>query len=197
MICLLLNLFVEWGKTSPARLFNICIIEKTIPHELNVERFRLLVEIAVETYRPFTGLNFKINCKNPKMYISFVDKDHNRYSHPSSPIEKCDDLPNNVLAHAFYPPGYDIHISKNKRFNFGLSIETVSSFHYKKSDSHYYITLVKSFPLLPIIIHEMGHSMGLKHSTEKDSVMVEDNLMNLGLTMKDINTLEELWKHES
>ena len=74
--------------------------------------------------------------------IKFVSRDHgDRYPF---------DGPIGVLAHAFYPPNGEIHFDNDEEF---------TRFSYRGVN------------LRSTAIHEFGHTLGLRHSMERDSLM--------------------------
>lgn len=86
------------------------------------------------------------------------------------------DGPGKVLAHAFYPPLGDVHYDRD---------ETWDIFHSAGKRSLYYVSL-----------HEIGHSLGLTHSSDPTAVMFPtyrpSNGEN-GLAANDIKRITELY----
>ncbi len=64
------------------------------------------------------------------------------------------DGPENILAHAFPPEKGDVHFDEDESWVTGLGTVPAGSKN-----------------LLQIAIHEVGHSLGLKHSTVANSIM--------------------------
>lgn len=89
------------------------------------------------------------------------------------------DGPENTLAHAFYPlSGGDIHFDEDEAWVTGLSTIPQNA---------------KS--LLAVAVHEIGHSLGMKHSSVKDAVMgpVYKTSATVELTDDDIRGVQSLY----
>lgn len=191
------------GSTS--RQFDICIVKSSVPAYLSYEQLEFEMKIAVEAYRRFTHLAFNFTCHNPRMFLAFVPPEHKRhhgytnitgfFKDNHDDTEMCDALERNVLAHAFYPPYFDIHINNAVRYSFTRNI--VYNFIVRQySDGTNVVLIKKSYPILPILMHEFGHSMGLRHSPDYDSVMKSGNILNYGLSEDDIKKLQMIWKSD-
>ena len=88
-----------------------------------------------------------------------------------------------VLAHAFYPnatqnPG-DIHFDDAESWT---STSSVSSINHKQ--------------LLPVAVHEIGHSLGLRHSQVSDAIMnahYSNQNNNFTLSNDDVNGVQDIY----
>lgn len=81
----------------------------------------------------------------------------------------------NVLAHAFYPKSGQLHFDDDEYFTDGTHIGT---------------------NLLAVAIHEIGHTMGLAHSTDINSIMypvAHQYVPNLTLGKDDKNAIRYLY----
>jgi hypothetical protein len=91
-----------------------------------------------------------------------------------------------VLAHADFPPGYSIIAN-------GLPLPL----HYDDTEHKWVDGAVdSSFDIETIGLHELGHILGLHHSTVEGSVMyprVAANLLNRSLTEDDRNGIRNLY----
>lgn len=111
--------------------------------------------------------------KRSNIIIKFLNGSHN---------DDYDfDGPGKVLAHAFYPAkglGGDIHFDLSEKWTLWEKEGEIS--------------------LFAVALHEMGHSLGLGHSSHKNSVMYAwYNPKNIHLTEDDIRGINSLYSERS
>lgn len=150
---------------------NVCIKYDTIPNTLEKYFVEYSMKLIFENFKKFTGIKYDLSCSKSQMEIKFVPENH-QYNGKDCSFDT------NVLAHAFPPPIYDIHI--NTKYVFGPYLRIM-----------YGDTI--EFPLYNILLHEFGHSMGLSHSKERQSIMGKDALNVITLSKTDINNLQLYW----
>ncbi|XP_032223462.1 matrilysin isoform X2 [Nematostella vectensis] len=88
---------------------------------------------------------------------------------------KAFDGPGKVIAHAYYPSDGRLHFDDDETFTDGVNTGT---------------------NLLAIAVHEIGHILGIAHSTDKNSVMYpkyETYKPNLQLHAEDINAIAYIY----
>lgn len=80
----------------------------------------------------------------------------------------------NTLAHAFYPPNGDLHFDIDENWILGKGRGMTD--------------------LFSVALHELGHSMGLPHSTVFDATMYPTYRIRKQLHQDDINAINKLYK---
>ncbi|VVC44925.1 Hypothetical protein CINCED_3A002423 [Cinara cedri] len=134
-----------WNKRSLT--YYIFNFTPKLPHE----SIRNEIQKALSKWSRFSQLKFlEVNNENfADIVISFGVADHG----DQFPF----DGPGNTLAHAFYPGelgplGGDIHFDDSEDWTLDNSTNNGVDFY-------------------SVVLHEMGHSLGLRHSTAPDSIM--------------------------
>ena len=84
-------------------------------------------------------------------------------------------IPGGILAHAFHPPHGLVHFDNDENFSIspkdGIGLDTIAT-------------------------HEIGHSLGMTHSTEKSALMYPfyvDHYSDFVLSKDDINGIQNLY----
>ncbi|UVF62299.1 matrixin family metalloprotease [Nitrososphaeria virus YSH_462411] len=103
----------------------------------------------------FRAWQLHINLKFKRVYDSFEKVDINI---SFQPLDKFDNR-KGVLAHAYYPGQGELSgdIEINDEWNWVTHTELMN---------------LSSPPLIPVLIHEIGHSLGLKHDTSTALAMM-------------------------
>lgn len=186
---LLLITLIHWSGARPTlgspKSFNVCLREETVPAYLKKEDILFFLDVVYEMYRIPTKLNYVSTCNPPfhsrvHMYISFEDSNH-EYHHDS--IRKHCQFQKTNIAHAFYPPDFDIHINNNKLFTTMFDSDIGNK--------------GLEYGLLKVLLHEFGHSMGLRHSLDIDSIMNTRPFENFAININDIYKLKHIWLQQS
>lgn len=187
---------LDWGYN-----FKICIINHLLPINMTVKQFEDIVLRVANEYGRYTGLDYTIGCSGAvDQYISFQRRFHNQNSnYPTRAArisQKCKQLGDRELAHAFYPPMYDIHINVNDEFTLQDKDEEIWTGLITKAGVRY-LKYERKYSLYCVIKHEFGHSMGLEHNNSTDSFMYEGiQILKLDCPFhqSDIDLLSKIWK---
>uniref|UniRef100_A0A914VK11 Peptidase metallopeptidase domain-containing protein n=1 Tax=Plectus sambesii TaxID=2011161 RepID=A0A914VK11_9BILA len=140
---------------------------------LPMSEVRPIILKALRAWEEVSGLRFveKSPTESATIEISFQRRDHG----DNQPFKGTE-----VLAHAFLPDDQSRHTG-DIHFNDGLTWSKLS-----------YFTPENDVRLLPIAIHEIGHSLGLQHSDVTDSIMrpTHDPEDSPHLTSDDIEAIQ-------
>jgi hypothetical protein len=135
--------FTLQGNKWPPRLLTWKLVNKS-PKLLDTETMRALEEAFSEwsRYLPET-MSFRQVPDDADILVEFASKIHG----DGFPF----DGPGNVLAHAFFPPPNNGLLAGDLHFD-------------EEEDWHEHF-------LMQVALHELGHSLGLQHSTDPNAVM--------------------------
>ncbi|AGQ20285.1 mp-nase [Clostera anastomosis granulovirus A] len=146
---------------------------RTIPKHLNVDSLTTDTKRAFHVWQNRTTLNFYDAGPDASanIQIAFAKGVHgDLYDF---------DGPGGVLAHAFLPPRGSIHLDADEVWVTGGDVKGEGGTSY-----------------LHTLIHEIGHALGLYHSSDPRSIMYpvyRGDRLNLGVD--DLNGLDQLYDH--
>ncbi|KAL3984705.1 Matrixin family protein [Acanthocheilonema viteae] len=136
------------NKTCKWKNKNLTYSIGSIPKQLSRKVVRNVMKIAFEVWSTVTELNFTEVPWNGNIKIDFFRGEHgDGYSF---------DGPGKILAHALLPPYGFIHFDADEEWAAMIVTE---------------LSRYDTIDLLPTAIHEIGHVLGLEHSSEKGSIM--------------------------
>ncbi|KAH8321767.1 hypothetical protein KR067_000741 [Drosophila pandora] len=158
----------KWSKTD----LTWSLVNRTMPE---AEKIRRLVGRALAVWENNSKLTFReVYSDQADIQILFARLQHgDGYKF---------DGPGQVLAHAFYPGegrGGDAHFDADETWNFDGNAD----------DSH-------GTNFLNVALHELGHSLGLGHSSDQNAVMFpwyQNNEVDGKLPDDDRNGIQELY----
>lgn len=135
----------KWNKTHLLWSF-----PKATPEMLNVAMR------VFDMWRSVTNLNFSHSFQNPDILITFANVQHNK-SENCMKIS-CNEFQKGVLGHAFKPSSnnecVEAHMNSDNVWYMGMETVPVNE------NSFFYV-----------LLHEIGHTLGLEHSEVSPSVM--------------------------
>jgi len=169
---------VDFAIVGPWKDRNIRYTFGTTSSQLSADACKAAIRRAMTTWaNAGVGLSFTEVASNqsPEVFIEFRpanDPDHS--------------MVGGVLAHADFPPGYSVIVS-------GLPLPL----HYDDQE-HKWVdgAVAASYDIETVGLHELGHILGLGHSSVLGSVMypsVTANFLNRALTLDDRNGIRNLY----
>ncbi|KAG5311096.1 MMP14 protein, partial [Acromyrmex insinuator] len=173
-------------------LYEFPLLQSTTKHSWAVKTTSQLEKPRYVIFALQTGsltmnssLTFQRKTLNPDILISYRSGTHT-YADRKRSEEICSasfDGPGGVLAHAFYPSNVvnytaEIHVDAAELWHIYLTEKSASNKDY----------------LLNTLTHEIGHALGLTHSSGEDSIMFAANDKDkiVRLNIKDILAIQQL-----
>merc|ERR1719312_674557 len=162
--------FVEQGSKWKQKNLTYSISKYPSRNALNTEDVTAEVDEAFSKWAEVSGLSFK---ETRPDQVADIDISFERFKHgDGNPF----DGPRGVLAHAFFPVyGGDVHMDDSEDWS---------------------VTPFKGNQLLNTLTHELGHSLGLRHSNIRDSVMApfyKGWTLDLKLGKDDVEGIQSLY----
>lgn len=147
-----------------------------------------IIEKAFEKWETITNLKFVHDRKRPNILVSFTRSKHECQSKVSKNIlcRSNFDGKGGVLAHAYYPSHesnyhvdkvIEIHVDEDENWWFNESQKAPDNY------TDFYM----------VILHEIGHSLGLEHSSNSNAVMFSFYHNNAEFDENDIEAIENLY----
>jgi hypothetical protein len=169
---------VDFSVAGPWKYKKLRYCFGTMPSHLDANTAKDSVRRAMKTWaNAKVGLTFtEVNAnQDPDIFIEWrpaSDSDHS--------------MVGSVLAHADFPPGFSVIVNR-------LPLPL----HYDDTE-HKWVDGAKadSFDVETISLHELGHILGLYHSSIQGSIMyptMSPNSLNRGLTEDDRNAIRNLY----
>ena len=145
---------------------------------------RIAMNLAMTTWDFEIPLSLRVVKKtdNPDITVEFKTKDEESYfkDHPS------------VLAFAYFPGqhSYSGIIIFNDEYRWSLDGKNVKVVNPDNS-----VSMVKTYNIITVLIHEIGHSLGLRHSESANSKDVMDPYYDgmLDLSTEDIYRIRKIY----
>lgn len=127
---------------------------------LSNSKMKEIVTKVFNIWQEVTNLKFTYSTKNPDILISFSGKQFNHTNSPRCQTGNCVfnfDGNGGVLAHASFPNNdncVEVHLDSNEDWYYEYDIAPESK-----------------VSLFAVLLHEIGHSLGLPHSKDVNSIM--------------------------
>lgn len=161
---------LEWmkkprcGNTDRAALpFSVIPTSKFNNHNIswfyygNISHMNTITA-AFAIWAKHANLSFYRSIHNPNIIITMCGSDHVMQTDGGRPCSYHFDGEGRLLAHAFSPYPHsqrvDVHFDNSEHWEFNLVIPS-----YDKTSFFY------------VLVHELGHALGLSHSTQSNAVM--------------------------
>ncbi|KAI6700633.1 hypothetical protein NL676_014957 [Syzygium grande] len=143
-----------------------------VPKAIPLEEFRGVCSRAFQSWAKVTAFTFKESTSgSADIVIGFYHGNHG----DGNPF----DGPGNVLAHAFYP--------------------TIGRFHYDAEEQWSFNPGLTETDLESVALHEIGHLLGLAHSSDPNAVMYPNiplGSIHRNLSQDDINGIRALYPEQ-
>lgn len=138
-----------------------------------------IAKIAFETWANVSNLQFEYSNNKPDILISYKQFNHSNSNRCINGI--CHwplDGKGMTLGHAYFPNRnsscVEIHLDRSEKWNFDINKSSGTS-------------------LLSVLIHEIGHTLGLQHSGDQNSIMFPYYKESFILSNDDISGIEYLY----
>ncbi|XP_046986145.1 matrilysin-like [Schistocerca americana] len=146
------------------------------------KRTKELTEIAFNTWKEHTDLTFEEDQSNSDIIISNKRRLHRKETSGQHFCSKPFDGTGGVLGHAFYPDinnnAVEIHMDQDEDWYFEIDTNTPK----------------EKINFCAVLVHEIGHTLGLAHSAENTSIMYPMyNSSNIELSKDDILGIQSLY----